>query len=57
MDDRSCGIVFGEGWSRIIALIMSQPSIEYLGVYTVPCNQVVWHEDIDGYYRSLKSSA
>jgi hypothetical protein len=31
---------------------MSQPSIECLGVYTVPCNQVVWREDIDGYYRS-----
>jgi hypothetical protein len=32
---------------------MSQPFIECLGVYTVPCNEAVWREDIDGYYRSL----
>ncbi len=32
---------------------MSEPSIECLGVYVVPCDDAQWREDLDNSYRSL----
>lgn len=32
---------------------MSEPSIECLGVYVVPCDDGPWREDLDNWYRSL----
>ncbi|MBM3756155.1 MAG: hypothetical protein FJW38_19480 [Acidobacteria bacterium] len=32
---------------------MSEPSVECMGVYVVPCDDCRWQEDLDNSYRSL----